>query len=107
LLVVVRKAWPGEMLGTPLAQLTLGQLFLGLIQVGIGFAVGSFLVMMLVNIPKKEERNAEWAGWWIMTTLTLAFVVALPFIYEGSPKRNRMMDFVSGAILLVLGWVAS
>jgi uncharacterized membrane protein (DUF485 family) len=107
LALVVRKAWPGELLDTPLAQLTLGGLLWALVSVAIGFVVGGTLVAWTISIPQKDKRGYEWAGRWVMTTVFLALLVAFPFLYEGGQKRNAVMDVLSAAVLNTIGWLIS
>jgi len=104
---VVKKAWPGELLSTPLAQLTLGGLLWGLVQVAIGFMLGSFLALRMVSIPDKEKRDSEWRNAWILTPFILGVIVAFPFLYEQSPRHNAAMDWMYTLIASIIGWLIS
>ena len=60
LALVVKKAWLGDMLSIPLAQLNwVGRLWV-LMQAAIGFGLGTFLVVRMVTIPSRDKQDAEW-----------------------------------------------
>ena len=105
LVLVARKAWLGELLRTPFAQLTLVDLLWAFLSVCIGLNIGTWLVVWMINIPSKEKR--EWTERWIWTAVGLAIVVALPFIYEGGSRRNEIFDAISAAMLTTIGWLMS
>jgi|SRR5271166_4144377 len=107
LVLLVRKAWPGELLSTPLVQLTLGGLLWAFLSVAIGLAIGAMLVGWMISLPQKEKRSTEWAERWIGTTIVLAMVVAFPFMYQGTQKHNAIMDTLSAAVLTTIGWLIS
>jgi len=103
LALVVRKVWPGELLSTPLAQLTLGGLLWG----AIGLMLGSFLVLRTVSIPDKEKRGPGWRNAWIVTPFVIGLIVAFPFLYEQNPKHNAVMDWMYAVIAGMIGWLVS
>ncbi len=104
--VVARKVWPGDMLSTPLAQLTLGTILFGLIKLALGLSIEGFLVWRLVSLPDKENRW-EWEGAWVVFGLMLAFFLAFPFFYIDSGKKNALADFFIGGLLTTYGWLIS
>ena len=106
--LVVRKAWPGELFSTPLAQLTLGALLMGIFSIAVGFVVGGALLGWLISLPPKDKRDSLWQGNWITTTLIVASVVAFPFYYEsGQLKENWLFDFIYRTTTTVIGWLIS
>ena len=107
LVLVARKAWLGELLRTPFAQLTLGDLLWAFLSVCIGLNIGTWLVVWMINIPSKEKRSRAWAERWIGTAVGLAIAVAFPFIYEGGSRRNEIFDAISAAMLTTIGWLVS
>lgn len=106
MIVVLRKAWPAEMLGTPLARLTLGTVFGGFIRAGIGLSIESFLIWRLLSLPDKDERH-DWAGAWVVFAFIAVFFVSFPFWFIDSGKKNAIGDFISGVVLTILGWLMS
>ena len=107
LLLLVRKTWPGELLKTPLAQLTLGGLLWAFLSVAIGLAIGAMLVGWMISLPQKEKRSTEWAERWVGTALVLAIVVVFPFVYEGTQRHNAILDALSVWVLTTMGWLIS
>jgi hypothetical protein len=107
LLVVVRKGWPGDLLRTPLAQLTLGGLLGGLIKSVVALGVGWIFVWLLFHLPAKEKRDVHWYVGWIIATLALAFVIAFPFLYEAEAEKHALVRFASDAVLTILAWLIS
>jgi hypothetical protein len=103
--LVMRKAWPGELLSAPLALLTLGDLLWVLLPLALGLCLVSTLVLWLVRVPRK--RNTEWATRWIGTALLLGFIAAVPLIYQAAGKHSAFMDSVSSAIVGTIDWLIS
>lgn len=105
LTLVIKKAWPGELLETPLGQLTLGSLLFGVLQVLVGFVIGSFVVLRMIAIPDKEKRDKEWRGGWIIAPIMIGIFVAFPFFYENGGRHNAAMDWLYMVTASIIGWL--
>jgi hypothetical protein len=104
--VAVHKAWPGELLDVPLAQLTLGGIILGLVKIAVGLSVSMFLLGRIIVLPQKENRFG-WSGNWVFFTLFAGLVLSLPFWATTSGKNGAIVNFISGIVLSGLGWLTS
>jgi hypothetical protein len=105
--IVVRKAWPSELLSTPLAQLTLGGLLWALLSIGIGFLVAIVLVGWMIHLPAKDRRSGEWVEGWTMAALIVGACVAFVFLYEPSPEGHWEVKALYNIIAAALGWLIS
>jgi hypothetical protein len=105
--IVVRKAWPSELLSTPLAQLTLGGLLWALLSIAIGFLVACMLVGLMIHLPAKDRRSGEWVEGWTMAAVIVCACAAFVFLYEPGPRTNPVVKFLYNIISTAIGWLIS